>query len=134
MDEQNGHSTYWGGERSRCLITTPQGERVWLSVPMKKHSNEICYMHRWQHQHWMALVSAYGKSPYFEYYRDYIEPIYRREWRTIDELNERTAAIVESILRNERPEEDSTATNEVKNERLLDLLFEYGPEAGRRIC
>lgn len=33
---------------------------------------------RWQQQHWRAIVSAYGKSPYFEFYADYFAPFYHQ--------------------------------------------------------
>ena len=38
------------------------------------------YSKRWQHQHWISLVSAYRGSPYFDHYRSSFEPFYRREY------------------------------------------------------
>ncbi|MDE5730844.1 MAG: WbqC family protein [Alistipes sp.] len=38
------------------------------------------YSKRWQHQHWMSLVSGYRGSPYFDHYRDRLEPFYRRRF------------------------------------------------------
>lgn len=40
----------------------------------------IDYSKRWQHQHWLALVSAYKASPFFDYFAPYLEPFYRREY------------------------------------------------------
>ncbi len=42
---------------------------------------EIDYSKRWQHQHWISIVSAYKSSPYFDHYAEHIEPFYRRRWR-----------------------------------------------------
>ncbi len=41
----------------------------------------IDYSKRWQHQHWISIVSAYKSSPYFDHYAEHIEPFYRRRWR-----------------------------------------------------
>lgn len=38
------------------------------------------YSKRWQHQHWMSLVSGYRGAPYFDHYRDRFEPFYRRRF------------------------------------------------------
>jgi len=43
----------------------------------------IDYSKRWQHQHWLALVSAYKASPYFDYFAPYLEPFYDREFRSL---------------------------------------------------
>jgi hypothetical protein len=42
---------------------------------------------RWQHQHWVAILSAYRSSPYYDYIADRIAPIYEREWKFLVELN-----------------------------------------------
>ena len=34
----------------------------------------------WRHLHWNALVSAYGDSPFFEYYADDLRPFFERKW------------------------------------------------------
>lgn len=84
----------------------------------------------------MALVSAYGKSPYFDYYRPYIEPLYHRQWETIDELNRTTAYLLDCFLENERPECSEALPADIvmrTHPRMLDLIFEYGPEAKRYI-
>ena len=61
-------------ERNRAQIMTANGIMP-LSVhvvnanrprtPM--HKVRIDYSKRWQHQHWVAIVSAYRSSPYFEH-------------------------------------------------------------------
>lgn len=43
----------------------------------------IDYSKRWQHQHWLALVSAYKASPFFDYFASYFEPFYHREFRSL---------------------------------------------------
>ncbi len=55
----------------------------------------IDYSKRWQHQHWMAIVSAYKSSPYFDYFADHLEPIFRHRYERLVDLN---IAFTEKIL------------------------------------
>ena len=81
-------------ERNRTEIVTPTGGMV-LSVPLIKANRprtpmqKICIDNskRWQHQHWVAILSAYRSSPYFDYIADRIAPIYEREWEYLVDLN-----------------------------------------------
>ena len=81
-------------ERNRTEIVTPTGGMV-LSVPLIKANRprtpmqDICIDNskRWQHQHWVAILSAYRSSPYYDYIADRIAPIYEREWRYLVDLN-----------------------------------------------
>ena len=47
----------------------------------------IDYSKRWQHQHWVSILSAYKSSPYFDHYASELEPFYRREWRYLVDYN-----------------------------------------------
>ena len=81
-------------ERNRTEIVTPTGGMV-LSVPLIKANRprtpmkdmRIDNSKRWQHQHWIAILSAYRSSPYFDYVADRIAPIYEREWEFLTDLN-----------------------------------------------
>ena len=81
-------------ERNRTEIVTPTGGMV-LSVPLIKANRPRTPMRdmridnskRWQHQHWVAILSAYRSSPYFDYIADRIAPIYEREWNYLIDLN-----------------------------------------------
>ncbi|HRH33981.1 MAG TPA: WbqC family protein [Catalimonadaceae bacterium] len=53
-----------------------------LTIPVKKHPSgmpffeiQIDHMQKWQNQHWRTLLSAYGKSPFFHYYKEEFEEI-----------------------------------------------------------
>ena len=81
-------------ERNRTEIVTPTGGMV-LSVPLIKANRPRTPMRdmridnskRWHHQHWVAILSAYRSSPYFDYIADRIAPIYEREWKFLTDLN-----------------------------------------------
>jgi hypothetical protein len=60
--------------RNRCYIQGPQKIEI-LTVPITgKHSKTITgevrvdYGQKWLNSHWRTLQTAYGKSPFFEYY------------------------------------------------------------------
>ena len=77
--------------RNRCIIATTQGPLA-LTVPVERtaaansslftlHSSLIKSLRisnhgNWRRNHWNALVSAYGDSPFFDYYQDYLRPFF----------------------------------------------------------
>ena len=54
---------------------------------MKMRDVRIDYSKRWQHQHWVSILSAYKSSPYFDHYAEELEPFYRREWCYLVDYN-----------------------------------------------
>ncbi len=57
---------------------------------------EIDYSKRWQHQHWMAIVSGYKSSPFFDYYADMLEPIFMQRYEKLVDFN---CALTSMILK-----------------------------------
>ena len=91
--EQHDHfvkQTY----RNRYVIATANGVQT-LSIPVEKFDDVKCEMKdvrisdhdNWRHQHWNALLSAYGESPFFEYYQDDIRPFYEKKWKFLFDFN-----------------------------------------------
>lgn len=81
--------------RNRCLIRTAQGVQP-LTIPVIDGNRaekvsisaiEIDYRQNWIHRHWRTLQTAYGNSPYFEYYADYLHDIYVGKPNLLFELN-----------------------------------------------
>jgi hypothetical protein len=83
-------------ERNRCIIATANGTQM-LSVPItvpdyaqkpvstgdiliSDHGN-------WRHLHWNALASAYGMSPFFDYYADDLKPFFSEKWEKLYDYN-----------------------------------------------
>lgn len=80
--------------RNRCLIATTQGILA-LTVPVDRPStvNDIKDIRvsdhgNWRHLHWNALQSAYGESPFFDYYQDDIRPFFEQRWDFLLDFNE----------------------------------------------
>ena len=93
-------------DRNRTEIMTAGGV-MQLSVQLR-HANkprqpmqkmEIDYSKRWQHQHLIAIESAYRPSPYYEHYGDMFKPLFEREWRYLVDLNLAILELMCKILR-----------------------------------
>ena len=141
--------------RNRCTITTPDGALT-LSVPVKRVDSkqltrdvEISYQQRWQHQHWIALVSAYKRTPYFDYYADFFRPFYEQETRFLVDFNEKIHEVIVRLMANDmaiRNRQWAIGKNRTSDwsgqdleptfgngQSILDILFEYGPESVMKI-
>ena len=91
--EQHDHfikQTY----RNRCVIATTQGPQA-LTVPVEKYVNDVTETRdirisdhgNWRHLHWNALLSAYGESPFFEFYADDLRPFFEQRWTYLLDFN-----------------------------------------------
>ena len=167
--------------RNRCTISQAigrkgdeaRGERreakgwelLTLSVPVKRADSkqltrdvEISYQQKWQHQHWIALMSAYKRTPYFDYYADFFRPFYEKETKFLVDFNEGLHEVIVGLVQNSvelgrigqngvelYSEGETTLRNTTQlyttdwmgldlescfgdGQSILDMLFEYGPE------
>ncbi len=79
--------------RNRCLIATTNGVQA-LTVPVTevellgRRTARISDHGNWRHQHWQALTSAYGDSPFFQYYEDDLRPFFTERWEFLDDFCE----------------------------------------------
>jgi hypothetical protein len=93
-------------ERNRTEIMTSGGV-MQLSVHLQQANRprqamrniKIDYSKRWQHQHLVAMESAYRSSPYYDYYAERFMKLYDREWRYLADLNYAALEAVCSILK-----------------------------------
>lgn len=73
--------------RNRMQIATANGVQT-LSVPVTVQGEAITDVlvsdhGNWRHQHWEALKTAYGMSPFFEYYADEVQPFFTERWERL---------------------------------------------------
>ena len=142
--------------RNRCTIVTANGTQC-LSVPVSLPSahcrtDEVLISDHgnWQHVHWNALCSAYGTSPFFEFYADDIKPFYDNRWeKLVDYNSDITQKMLHLIglddvlsnpsVRNTTPATEASSMKYyqtfqrrhgfIEGMSILDLLFNEGPEA-----
>jgi hypothetical protein len=80
--------------RNRCEIASANGILI-LTVPLSERKNNmplqqvnICYKTAWQRQHIKSLITAYKSSPFFEFYYDELETIYRLQPASLTSWNQ----------------------------------------------
>ena len=78
--------------RNRMVIATANGPQT-LSIPVTHDASmriadiRISDHANWRHVHWQALASAYGESPFFEYYEDDLRPFFEQKWEFLFDFN-----------------------------------------------
>lgn len=97
--------------RNHCLIATANGVQK-LTVPVEKPSRSeeggarseplltrevrLSDHGKWRTEHWNAICTAYGESPFFDYYADDLRPFFeRRDWEFLFDYD---MAIFEKML------------------------------------
>ncbi len=108
--------------RNRCVILGGNGP-VQLIVPVVKGRGpkilirdiKISYDTDWQRNHWRTVFSAYGSSPFFEYYIDDIQPFFEVKHRFLLDLNLKIHEKICELL-------------EIENMPELTVDFEKVPE------
>ncbi len=80
--------------RNRAQIMTASGVME-LSVCVRNANRprtpmshiEIDYSKKWQHQHSLAILSAYKSSPFYDHYAPYLEPLFTAHYERLVDLN-----------------------------------------------
>ena len=90
--------------RNRSYVLTANKVDV-LTVPVLRgthhqliRSLRIDNEQAWQMHHWRCLKAAYGKAPFYEYYAPEFEPVYRRKWSFLFDLNYELLTICLKLL------------------------------------
>lgn len=91
--------------RNRCVILGGNGP-VPLVVPVVKGRGkkimirdlEISYDMDWQRNHWRTIFSAYNSSPYFEFYKDDLLPVFQKRTKYLVDLNLMAHSIICDLL------------------------------------
>jgi len=152
--------------RNRCEIYGANG-KLRLSIPKERKGSsktiiqelKISYKDNWQKEHWNAIVSAYNSSPFFEYYKDELQPLFEEKEDYLVVFNSKLQNIILDLLQEENTSNTTTEylhkgdfsdlrnhkwekVNQEKynqvfmekhgfipNLSILDLLFNLGPES-----
>ena len=92
--------------RNRCILLNVSGS-VELSIPVSKtvpnhcpiREMRISYAENWPRNHWRSIETSYSTSPYFLYYRDYLEPFYQRRYDWLWDFNLEMLSVLLRLLR-----------------------------------
>lgn len=89
--------------RNRTIITAENGAQT-LTIPVVHNGNQamrdvrISEHGNWRHLHWNAMVSAYRKSPFFDYYADDFAHFYEERDGFLMDFNMRLHNVVCELL------------------------------------
>jgi hypothetical protein len=143
-------------ERNRCIIATANGTQMlslpitvpdYAQKPVSTGDILISDHGNWRHLHWNALASAYGMSPFFDYYADDLKPFFSEKWEKLYDYNLAiTNKVIEllggdEIIKQcifEKSTADAASAKPyyqtfqkrhgfIPNLSILDLLFNEGP-------
>ena len=95
--------------RNRCVIATADGVQS-LTIPVQGRKElggdhktptrdmRIIDHNRWRQLHWNALVAAYDRTPFFEYFADDFAAIYQGEYEYLVDFNAALQRLVLQLL------------------------------------
>ena len=95
--------------RNRCLIAMADGVQA-LTIPVQGSKDlggdhktptkdmRIIDSNRWRQLHWNALVSAYDRTPFFEYYADDFAVLYQTPYDKLVDFNADLQRLVLRLL------------------------------------
>ncbi len=124
--------------RNRCILLNVSGT-IELSIPVSKTQPNHCpirdmriaYVENWQRNHWKSIETSYATSPYFLYYRDYLEPFYtERKYSFLFDFNQEMLSVLCRLLRLSVPV-IPTETYDAQPDDRLDLRSLIHPKKRR---
>ncbi len=94
-----------GGWRNRCQIAGPNGLQL-LTVPLEKGKHQkkpiqevrISYRNDWGREHEQAIKTAYGRSPFYEFYAEELFAVLHQKPVTLWQLNQELTKTICTLL------------------------------------
>lgn len=105
---------------NRCRIATAGGVQT-LTIPLVKpeygrHTQikelRISSHGKWEHLHWGAIYSAYGKAPFFEYIEPDLKHLYERHGEWLADFNIALHNLIADYMQLDIPQVKSTENSE----------------------
>lgn len=81
---------------------------------------KIDYSQRWQINHWRAIKTAYGKSPFFEFYADYFWAVFEKKYDNLWDLNYNMLTICLKLLKINKTISQTTGYEKSPNSTVFD--------------
>jgi len=110
---------------------------TWLTVPINKDHKflpnmlvEINNEMPWKEHHWKKIYQSYAKTKYFHLYKDYLESLYKKEWKFLFDLDfETTKKTIEWLgLKIEIVKESELHVKGQSTERLVNVCKAVGAD------
>jgi hypothetical protein len=81
------------GWQNRNYVCGPDGERLLLTVPVRRRFGQPINQvriadERWRARHWRTLTQSYTRAPYWSRHEAGLRAIYGRSWERLADLNE----------------------------------------------
>lgn len=94
-----------GSYRNRTYIAGANGP-LRLTIPLRRGKNQqqniqevtIAYDQPWPQQHWGSIQSAYGNAPFFAFYADELEPLFRERPEKLIDWNRQLLSLLLELL------------------------------------
>lgn len=81
--------------QNRNKIRTKDGW-IWLIIPIERKYHRKPFFevmlpkdNKWKQEHWLGIRGNYAKAPYFNSYKDFFESLYKKDFKTLMEINEK---------------------------------------------
>lgn len=128
-----------GSYRNRCHLASSMG-LLRLSLPLAGGKNQqqpirevkLKYDEPWQNQHWTAIKSAYGKSPFFEHYEHRFLPIFQKKYEYLWDWNWDLLNVILEILSLTRKIELTEDFEKNPPVNILDFRNKISPKENKR--
>ena len=122
------------GPLSLTIPTNHNTSLAMKDIRISDHAN-------WRHVHWNALLSAYGESPFFEYYQDDIRPFYEKKYEFLFDFNmEITEKMIELLdirpkisITNEYIQSEELKVKSIESEELKVKSEEFNGLANHKV-
>ncbi|MFK8007024.1 MAG: WbqC family protein [Saprospiraceae bacterium] len=134
------HENYSKGSyRNRCHLASSMG-LLRLSLPLAGGKNQqqpirevkLKYDEPWQNQHWTAIKSAYGKSPFFEHYEHRFLPIFQKKYEYLWDWNWDLLHVVLEIISLKKNIELTKKFDKELEEEIVDFRNKISPKENKK--
>ncbi len=115
--------------RNRCYVYAANG-KLTLNVPVLKtkgikktltKNTPISYVENWQVLHLKSLKSAYRSSPFFEYYEDDLNVLFKNTYKTLEDLHKACHEFVMDALLEDAIQTSFSKEYQIHPTNLKDL-------------
>ena len=130
------HENYRKGSfRNRCILASANGT-VSLSIPLLKGKHQqtcirnvaIDNKSNWQLMHWRSIQTAYGNSPFFDFYKDDLAPFFQRKYTLLFDFCRDVHELVLELLQIAPSISYSTEYVKVTDDSVLDFRSKLLPK------